>query len=197
MRALSAACDADGSAEAVRDRALLWFGFASGGRRRSEIASALFADLRRDGDDYYFLLRTSKTNKTGELEVKPVFGLAAYHLTQWLELRGNWAGPLFCRLARDGVVRREGNAMSTEMIRLVIRKWAARAGVTRRLSAHSLRSGFLTQAGIDKVPTAEAMKLSGHRTYQMVAQYYRVGELRHSPGSHLAGVHPDKAKRPR
>lgn len=191
MRALSDACTADGSPRAVRDRALLWFGFASGGRRRSEITSARYAQLRRDGAEYLFLMATSKTNKTGEPEVKPIFGLAAHHLTAWLELRGTWSGPLFCRLTRDGTpVRGDAGAMSTEMVRLAIRHWAGRAGLSQTLSAHSLRSGFLTQAGIDGVHPADAMNLSGHKTQLMLTRYYRVGELKKSKAARLAGEAP-------
>lgn len=191
MRALSAACAADGSPRAVRDQALLWFGFASGGRRRSEITSARRAQLRRDESDYLFEMATSKTNRTGEPELKPIFGLAAHYMTEWLALRGDWNGPLFCRLTRDGTpVRGEAGAMSTEMVRLAIRYWAARAGLSQALSAHSLRSGFLTQAGIDGVHPGDAMNLSGHKTQQMLTRYYRVGELKKSKAARLAGDHP-------
>lgn len=43
----------DDSLEGLRDRALLCFAFASGGRRRSEIAAADLRDLRKVGDDGY------------------------------------------------------------------------------------------------------------------------------------------------
>lgn len=193
VQAMVAACEADGSPQAVRDRALLWLGFSSGGRRRSEIAGALLSDLEPDGRDYYFLLRNSKTNQTGAPEVKPVFGLAAHALTQWLTLRGTWAGPLFCRLDAEGTPVRDAkrSALSDEMVRLIVLKWAERAGVdVRRLSAHSLRSGYLTQAGKDGIPILEAMSLSGHKTFQMVARYYRQGDLKKSKASWIAGEHP-------
>jgi integrase len=45
LEAMLANCD--DSLEEIRDRALLCFGFASGGRRRSEIAAADLRDLRR------------------------------------------------------------------------------------------------------------------------------------------------------
>jgi len=194
VQAMVAACEADGSPQAVRDRALLWLGFSSGGRRRSEIAGALLSDLEPDGRDYYFLLRNSKTNQTGEPEVKPVFGLAAHALTEWLTLRGRWAGPLFCRLDAAGSPIRDAkrSALSDEMVRLIVLKWAERSGVdVKRLSAHSLRSGYLTQAGKDGIPILEAMSLSGHKTFQMVARYYRQGDLKKSKAAWIAGDHPD------
>ena len=47
MEALLATCGKD--LIGIRDRAVLLFGFASGGRRRSEITAATFENVRRDG----------------------------------------------------------------------------------------------------------------------------------------------------
>ncbi len=49
LEALLSACDH--SLEGLRDKALLLFGFASGGRRRSEIAAADWQDLHCIGED--------------------------------------------------------------------------------------------------------------------------------------------------
>lgn len=62
LEAMLATCD--DSLEGLRDRALLCFGFASGGRRRSEIAAADLRDLRKVGDDgYIYRLEYSKTSR--------------------------------------------------------------------------------------------------------------------------------------
>ncbi len=56
----------DDSLEGVRDRALLCFGFTSGGRRPSEIAAADLRDLRRIGEaGYIYRLEHSKTQQAG------------------------------------------------------------------------------------------------------------------------------------
>ena len=94
-----------------------------------------------DRRDYYASLRNSKTIQTDEPEVKPLFGLAAYALTQWLTLRGNWPGPLFYRLDATGSPIRDAHRseLSDEMVRLIELEWAERAGVdVKRLSGHSL-----------------------------------------------------------
>lgn len=64
LEAMLATCD--DSLEGIRDRALLCFGFASGGRRRSEIAAADLRDLRRIGEaGYIYRLEHSKTQQAG------------------------------------------------------------------------------------------------------------------------------------
>lgn len=64
LEAMLATCD--DSLDGLRDRALLCFGFASGGRRRSEIAAADLRDLRRIGDKgYIYRLEYSKTQQAG------------------------------------------------------------------------------------------------------------------------------------
>ena len=63
LEAILATCD---SLEGLRDSALLCFGFANGGRRRSEIAAADLRDLRKVGEDgYIYRLEYSKTQQAG------------------------------------------------------------------------------------------------------------------------------------
>jgi integrase len=64
LEAILATCD--DSLEGLRDRALLCFGFASGGRRRSEVAAADLRDLRRIGSQgCIYRLEHSKTQQGG------------------------------------------------------------------------------------------------------------------------------------
>jgi len=80
LEAMLATCD--DSLEGLRDRALLCFGFASGGRRRSEIAAADMRDLRKVGEDgYIYRLEYSKTQQAGvkvdSTPDKPILGRSA------------------------------------------------------------------------------------------------------------------------
>lgn len=75
----------DGTLEGIRDRALLCFGFASGGRRRSEVAAADIRDLRRIGPQaYIYRLEHSKTQQAGVTAPatpdKPILDRAAHAL---------------------------------------------------------------------------------------------------------------------
>ncbi len=63
LDALLATCD--DTLEGKRDRALLCFAFASGGRRRSEVATADLADLKVIDRGYIYHLPYSKTRQAG------------------------------------------------------------------------------------------------------------------------------------
>ena len=84
MEALLATCQDD--LAGIRDRALLLFGFASGGRRRSEIVAATLENVRRDGQGgFVFELGRSKTNQSGAkspTHIKPIVGEAAKALEE-------------------------------------------------------------------------------------------------------------------
>jgi integrase len=66
MEALLSTCGDDLIGK--RDRALLLFGWASGGRRRSEIIAATFENVRRDGEGFvYDLLSRFMSSRTKRL----------------------------------------------------------------------------------------------------------------------------------
>jgi integrase len=86
MEALLATCGDDLIDK--RDRALLLFGWASGGRRRSEITAASFENVRRDGDGFVYHLGRSRTNQSGRNDpknLKPIQGAAAEALEAWVK----------------------------------------------------------------------------------------------------------------
>ena len=79
LEAMLATCDQ--SPRGVRDRALLLFAWASGGRRRSEVATAIVENLQDHNErGYIYVLAHSKTNQEGRSDdtiQKPVVGRAA------------------------------------------------------------------------------------------------------------------------
>jgi integrase len=99
MEVLLATCGED--LIGVRDRALLLFGWASGGRRRSEITAATFENVRRDGEGFVYELQFSKTHRTGSNDpkrFKPIQGVAATALHAWfraLLAQGVTTGKIF------------------------------------------------------------------------------------------------------
>jgi integrase len=170
----------------LRDRALLLFAWASGGRRRSEVTSALVEQLIAvDANTYLYRLTHSKTDQTGagsHIE-KPVVGVAATALTAWLAAARITSGPIFRRI-RGSVV---AEALEPQAVRAIVKRRAALAGLTGDYSAHSLRSGFMTEAGRQNVPLGEAMALTGHRSAQTAARYFQAGAVEKSQAANLLG----------
>lgn len=186
MEALLASCGDDLTGK--RDRALLLFGWASGGRRRSEITAATFENVRRDGEGFVYDLRHSKTNQIGRKDpghLKPIQGRAAEALHAWIEdlLRFRITeGPLFRRILNDRIVE----PLKPAAVRGIVKRRAALADQPLgRISAHSLRSGFVTEAGKQGLSLGETMAMTGHRSVQTVMGYYQSGELSSSRAARL------------
>ena len=51
----------------------------------------------------------------------------------------------------------------------------ALAGIEGDFSAHSIRSGFVTEAGKQNMPLAETMAMTGHQSVATVLGYSRSG----------------------
>lgn len=176
----------DDKAIDIRDRALLFFGWSSGGRRRSEIVSATFENLEERGREYVYQLGVTKTDQEGEGNVVPVGGRAAAAMRAWLELSKIDGGPLFRAVDRHSNIGK--TALSDKAVALIVKERARKAGLNASLFAgHSLRSGFITESGIQGRSLLEAMKLSGHKTMQVAAGYHQAGSALLNETANLAG----------
>ena len=183
LEALVATCD--GSLEGLRDRALLCFGFASGGRRRSEVAAADLADLRPIDGGYLYRLERSKTQQDGPSATatpdKPVLGAAADALRAWLAASGLVEGPLFRRLWATRV----GPGLSPAAVGAIVQRRAARAGLSGDFGGHSLRSGFVTEGGRQGVALPALMAMTDHRSVASVIGYFQAGGVADNPAARL------------
>ncbi|ADP20023.1 MULTISPECIES: site-specific integrase [Achromobacter] len=173
LEELLATCD--DSLSGLRDRALLLFAWASGGRRRSEVVRASLENTRRVPEGFLYTMGQSKTNQEGverSDQHKPIVGRAAQALEAWLTAANISSGPIFRRVRRGGVI---GERLSEEAVRKIVKARAALAGLEGDFSAHSLRSGFITEAGRQGVPLGETMAMSGHVSVASVVGYHRAG----------------------
>ena len=169
----------DDSLEGRRDRALLLFGWSSGGRRRSEIAAAEVRDLEWMGaDTAIFRMRRSKTGDSGP---KPVKDEAAVALRNWLAAAKITEGALFRRLWGPKV----GERLSAHAIAAIVKRRASQAGLPGDFAGHSLRRGFVTEAGLNDIPLAQTMAMTGHRLTKSVVRYSEVGDVLSSKASDL------------
>lgn len=192
LEAMVATCDE--TLEGCRDRALLYFGFASGGRRRSEIAAADLSDLRPLPEGgYVYRLEHSKTQQAGAgadaSPDKPLLGRAATALTAWLSLSGLTEGPVFRRLWRN---RRVGAALSPAAVAGIICRRAALADLVGDFGGHSLRSGFVTEGARQGVALPALMAMTDHRSVASVIGYFRAGDVVRNPAALL--LEPASAK---
>jgi len=176
----------DDSLKGKRDRALLLFAWASGGRRRSEVAAADMKFLKKTGPGAFsYELAFSKTNQSGvdrPENHKPVLGPAGAALEDWLLISGIREGALFRRVLKGGHL---GGALSAAAVRDIVRARCLLAGVEGAFSAHSLRSGFVTEAAAQNVSLADTMAMTGHQSVAVVLGYQRRGGPLKNPGSGL------------
>lgn len=174
-----------GSLADVRDAAVILFGWSSGGRRRSEISGADMASLEKVGDSYVYHLGITKTEQEGEGGTVPVSGRAARALDRWLERSGIVEGPIFRSIDRHGNISEE--RLSDRAIAIIVKKRVRAANLNPSIYAgHSLRSGFLTEVGLQGKSLLEAMALSRHKTVQVAAGYHQAGAALHNETASLA-----------
>lgn len=161
-------------------RCILSIGFASGGRRRSELVGITLENIKKynSDDGFYYLITMdiAKNYKGGDkVPEVPVKGLAAIFLNDWLSAATITEGFLFRSITRTGKL---GDSLSAEWIRQSIKELQIKAGLEHLdLSPHSLRSGFVTECGLKNVPAVEGMRMSLHRTESTYNRYYRAGEV--------------------
>jgi integrase len=161
-----------------RNKALILLGF-SGAFRRSELAALELRDLEFSGQGVIVSLRKSKTNQEGKPEIKTIPArnnklCAVTALKEWIEASNIIEGKLFRGITRHGGLR---DSITTCAINTIIK--AAFEGIsdttaTSKVSAHSLRVGFITTCATAKVPTHLIMQVSGHKSTQMISHYSRV-----------------------
>ena len=179
----------------LRDRALLLFAFASGGRRRSEVAASAVENLTLLGDgSYLYRLSHSKTDQVGTEQnpsaLKPLVGPPAEAMTIWLEVAGITSGRIFRRIRKTKAVE----PLSPQAVWHIVRRRAKLAGLEDEFGAHSLRSGFVTEAGRQNVPMGEAMAMTGHRSTTTFLRYFQPGAITRSQGARLLDHTTTKSK---
>jgi integrase len=184
LEAMLATCGDD--LEGIRDRALLLFAWASGGRRRSEVAAAKIERLQRTKGGYTYRLGHSKTNQSGKPNPKlhpdkPILGEPADALEKWLKRSGFKKGAIFRRLWGETI----GAALSGAAVGEIIKRRALAAGLAGDWAGHSIRSGFVTEAGKQRIPLGDVMAMTDHTNVGSVAGYYQAGAAETNPAATL------------
>ncbi|TRL39548.1 site-specific integrase [Rhizobium straminoryzae] len=178
----------------VRDKAILMVAFASGGRRRSEVAGLRKEQLVReppisvDGGlplpSLSIQLGRTKTSGADNEEVVYLTGRPVDALNAWLEAGRIESGSVFRAIDRWGNV--SNRALDPKAISDIVKQRAAMAGLDpTEFSAHGLRSGYLTEAANRGIPLPEAMEQSRHRSVQQASEYYNHAQRRSGRASRM------------
>nr|WP_156587815.1 site-specific integrase [Agrobacterium vitis] len=177
---LLATCATD-SLRDLRDRAILMVAFASGGRRRSEIAGLRREQLTveppipvENGTPLPSLaihLGRTKTTSGEQDDVVYLTGRPVEALNAWMTAAKIESGSVFRAIGRWGTVSRR--ALDPQSVNAILKQRAVMAGLdSGEFSAHGIRSGYLTEAANRGVPLPEAMEQSRHRSVQQASTYY-------------------------
>ena len=181
----------------LRDRALLLTAFASGGRRRSEVAVLRVEDVT-DEDPVLadpadpaspplpclsIRVGRTKTTTSDDDERVVLIGRPVVALRRWLEVADIKNGPVFRRIDQWGNIDRR--ALTPQSVNLILKGRCKQAGLDPTLfSAHGLRSGYLTEAANRGIPLPEAMQQSLHKSVTQAARYYDA-ERKHGRAARL------------
>lgn len=190
---LLATCRTD-SLKDLRDRAILMVAFASGGRRRSEIAGlrkeqlSIEAPIPVDGGvplpSLSIHLGRTKTSGGDNDEVVYLTGRPIEALNAWMAAAKIDKGSIFRAIDRWGNL--SPRPLDPKAINDIVKQRALLAGLDpREFSAHGLRSGYLTEAANRGIPLPEAMEQSRHRSVQQASSYYNSATRRSGRAARL------------
>jgi site-specific recombinase XerD len=185
---LTATCTTDRLAD-TRDLAILLLAFASGGRRRSEVARLRVEQL---SDEPGVLLDPLDPNsptlpcvsiqlgrtKTGDADDEGrvfLVGPPVKALREWLDRADIRKGAIFRAIDRWEAL--EERALTPQSINLIVKRRCTMAELDPKdFAAHGLRAGYLTEAARQGIGLPEAMQQSQHRSVQQAASYYNEAE---------------------
>ena len=190
---LLATCSTD-SLRDLRDRAILMVAFASGGRRRSEIAGLRVEQLTveppipvENGSLLPSLaihLGRTKTTTGEQDDVVYLTGRPVDALNAWMTAARIDKGSVFRAISRWGTV--SPRELDPQSVNAILKQRAEMAGLEpREFSAHGLRSGYLTEAANRGIPLPEAMEQSRHRSVQQASSYYNNATRRSGKAARL------------
>ncbi|MDH0873992.1 site-specific integrase [Agrobacterium pusense] len=193
LQMLLATCASD-SLRDIRDRAILMVAFASGGRRRSEIAGLRLEQLTEETPielpdspplpSLAIHLGRTKTTTGEDDDVVYLTGRPVEALNAWLTAARIDKGSVFRGIGRWGSVSRR--ALDPQSINAILKQRAEMAGLdSGEFSAHGLRSGYLTEAANRGIPLPEAMEQSRHKSVQQASSYYNSATRRSGRAARL------------
>jgi site-specific recombinase XerD len=163
--ALMTVCAKDKSAAGIRDGAMIATLYGTG-IRRAEIVGLELADYTAESGQL-IVRGKGRKERTSYLPEG-----AAAALADWLRIRGDHPGPLFCPISRTGVLQCQEASLTAQAIYNMLKKRAGEAGVNN-FSPHDLRRTFVSDMLDRGADIATVQKLAGHASPTTTARYDR------------------------
>ena len=161
-----------------RDEAILAL-MAMNGLRRIELYRAEVSDIRPEGDRTVLWVWGKGRDHKDQFAVLMPFTYSK--IKRWLEVRGDWEGPLFTRVSRF----RRTDRLPPDAISHAVKVRMIAAGVGDR-SAHSLRHTFVTHLILSGVPPQRVQKAARHADINTtLAYYHELDRLEDPAESHI------------
>ncbi len=178
---LLADCFEDNDLVSLRDRALIFLGFA-GAFRRSELVRIQFEELTFTPQGLMIFVPQSKGDQFGRgstiaIPYAPDKEICAVRaLKAWLDAAQLHTGPIFRPFTKAHSLR---NAqLSDKSVALIVKKYAKMAGLDeKQFAGHSLRRGFATSAAQHDVDALSIMRQTRHKSEKMVHRYIEQGNI--------------------
>lgn len=169
----------------IRDRAIILFGWASGGRRRSEIVDAVMENLTETpAGDYTYRLKKTKTDQEGKGVDVPIKGRSARALYNWIRASGLYKDEIFRSISKKGEIG--GKLSGIDINRIVKKRVRLAQHNESKFGAHSLRSGFVTEGGRQGKPIGDIMAMTTHKNIATAMRYYQSGAVLNNSAANLA-----------
>jgi len=176
LREVSQCLEAEGTAHAIRNRAMLVTGFCAA-LRSASLVELQVGDVEFEARGAILHIRREKNDQTGKGRLIGLpFGkrpetCPVRALREWIDRRTDFPGPLFTHIRAGGGLP---HALTPEHVGIIVRQSLAKAGKpTAGFSGHSLRAGAVTAAGEQGVTEILISQTTGHRSLAMVRRYFR------------------------
>jgi site-specific recombinase XerD len=153
----------------ARDRAILYL-LTYGGLRRSEVANVSWADLTQDGAFYILSLPTTKSGVPQDVKLQPV---VIHFLQQYRDvlLADGYddQGKAFISLSRN---QSHGKPLTDQSINHIVRKYALRAGLDHKVTAHMFRHTCCTLSIEGGAKPQQVQAHLRHKDLKTTMRYY-------------------------
>jgi integrase len=169
------------SPEKIRDKALIFLGFA-GAFRRSELVAIQVEHLTFTPQGLIIFIPKAKKDQFSRGEriaipyAKNANLCAVKAIKQWLEYAHITHGPVFRPLKRNK--QPHDYQMNPHAVANIVKKYVSMIGLdASQFAGHSLRRGFATSAAQHNAGVLEIMKQTRHKSEAMVHRYIEEGQL--------------------